>query len=129
LRQLLLILVENGVKYTPQGGSVTLDLHYEGNDAVLAVRDTGVGIAAEELPHVFERFYRSPTARSSGGTGLGLAIARWIAREHGADIQVASKPAVGTTFTIRLRARRPVREAEEQPAAAAASLVGASSRS
>lgn len=129
LKQLLLILVENGVKYTPSGGSVTLDLRYEGNDAVLAVRDTGVGIAEEELPHVFERFYRSPTARSSGGTGLGLAIARWIAEEHGADIRVASRLSAGTTFTFRLSARRPVAEAAEQAATARAPLVGASSRS
>ena len=110
LKQLLLILVENGVKYTPSGGSVALDLHYEGDDAVLNVRDTGVGIAKDELPHVFERFYRSPTARSSGGTGLGLAIARWIAEEHGAEIRVASTQGTGTTFTIRLPARRPTAE-------------------
>ena len=128
LKQLLWILVENGMKYTPAGGSVTLDLHYEGNDAVLAVRDTGVGIASEELPHVFERFYRSPTARSSGGTGLGLAIARWIAQEHGAEIQVASRPGAGTTFTIRFQARRTGGPTEEQVVAAPAPLVRASSR-
>ena len=77
---------------------------------MLNVRDTGVGIAKDELPHVFERFYRSPTARSSGGTGLGLAIARWIAEEHGAEIRVASTQGTGTTFTIRLPARRPTAE-------------------
>jgi two-component system OmpR family sensor kinase len=107
LKQLLLILVENGVKYTPSGGTVTLDLHYEGGDAVLAVRDTGVGIASDELPQIFERFYRSPVARASGGTGLGLSIARWIAEEHGAELQVASRVGAGTTFTIRLQAQRP----------------------
>jgi signal transduction histidine kinase len=128
LKQLLLILVENGVKYTPPGGSVTLDLHYEGADAVLAVRDTGVGIASEELPHVFERFYRSPTARASGGTGLGLAIARWIAEEHGAELRVDSRLGAGTTFTIRLPARRPASEPGQQIVAAAAPLVRASSR-
>lgn len=128
LKQLLLILVENGVKYTPSGGTVTLDLHWEGNDAVLAVRDTGVGIANEELPHVFERFYRSPAARSSGGTGLGLAIARWIAEEHGAVINVASRVGVGTTFTIRLPARRPRVEpsGEEQSEPRVAALRAAS---
>ncbi len=129
LKQLLLILVENGVKYTPSGGSVSLDLHYEGSDAVLAVRDTGVGIAEEELPHVFERFYRSPTARSSGGTGLGLAIARWIAEEHGAEIRVASRLGTGSSFTVRLPARRPITEVSEQVARLKAPLVGASSRS
>jgi len=130
LKQLLWILVENALKYTPRGGNVVLDLHYEGNDAVLAVRDTGVGIASEELPHVFERFYRSPTARGSGGTGLGLAIAEWIAQEHSAELHVASTPGVGTTFTIRLRARRPVPAVDEQLAPAPASFPArASSRS
>jgi signal transduction histidine kinase len=110
LKQLLLILVDNGVKYTPPGGVVTITLHHEHDGAVLAVRDTGVGIAAEDLPHIFERFYRSPAARAGGGTGLGLAIARWIADEHGAHIEVASRVDAGTTFTVRLPAGRPPAE-------------------
>jgi two-component system OmpR family sensor kinase len=118
LKQLLLILVENGVKYTPSGGTVTLDLHYEGADAVLAVRDTGVGIATDELPQIFERFYRSPVARASGGTGLGLSIARWIAEEHGAELAVASRVGAGSTFTIRLEARRPTPQTNGAVAAA-----------
>ena len=113
LKQLLLILVDNGLKYTLPGGLVTIDLHHERSAAVLSVRDTGVGIAAEELPHVFERFYRSTAARSGGGTGLGLAIARWIADEHGARIEVASRVGSGTTFAVRLPARRPIVEHAE----------------
>ncbi len=113
LKQLLLILVDNGLKYTPPGGVVTIDLHHERGGAVLSVYDTGVGIGADELPHVFERFYRSTAARSGGGTGLGLAIARWIADEHQAHIEVASRVGSGTTFTVRLPARRPIVERTE----------------
>jgi signal transduction histidine kinase len=105
LKQLLLILVENGIKYTRAGGSVWLELRLEAGQAAITVRDTGCGIAPEELPHIFERFYRSPAARASGGTGLGLAIARWIAEEHRATISVDSELDVGTTFTVRLTAR------------------------
>src|SRR5262249_4213835 len=77
LKQLLWILVDNGMKYTSAEGSVTLSLELQGEEGELAVTDTGSGIAPEDLPHVFDRFYRSPTARASGGTGLGLAIAHW----------------------------------------------------
>jgi signal transduction histidine kinase len=104
LKQLLLILVENGIKYTEAGGRVTLALHLESGQAAIEVRDTGRGIAPEDLPHIFERFYRSPAARASGGTGLGLAIARWIAEEHGATLSVDSELDVGTTCTVRLAA-------------------------
>ena len=90
LKQLLWIIVDNGMKYTPPDGSVTLRLEAEGDMGILTVTDTGVGIAEEDLPHIFERFYRSSTARASGGTGLGLAIARWIAEEHGAELSVSS---------------------------------------
>ncbi len=113
LKQLLLILVENGIKYTAPGGVVTLSLQLERDQAAVQVRDTGCGIAPDDLPHIFERFYRSPAARASGGTGLGLAIARWIADEHGATIDVASDLNVGTTFTVRLAAR-PVDESARE---------------
>jgi signal transduction histidine kinase len=104
LKQLLLILVENGIKYTEAGGSVTLALRLESGQAAIEVKDTGCGIAPADLPHIFERFYRSPAARASGGTGLGLAIARWIAEEHGATLSVDSALGVGTAFTVRLGA-------------------------
>ena len=85
LKQLLLILLDNALKYTPAGGRVTLGLRHLPTAAELLVRDTGVGIGGEDLPHVFERFYRADPARNrdSGGTGLGLPIARWIAQQHG----------------------------------------------
>jgi len=107
LKQLLLILVENGVKYTLRG-TVTVGLVNNGGDATLRVHDTGSGIADEDLPHIFERFYRSSTSRASGGTGLGLAIARWIAEEHGAAITVETKVGEGTTFVVHLDAIRAI---------------------
>jgi heavy metal sensor kinase len=104
LTQLLLNLVNNGIKFTPAGGSVTISATRDGRWAVLRVADTGIGIPPEHLPRVFERFYRVDPARSRdrGGTGLGLAIARWIVQAHGGEIQVASTPGQGTTFTVRL---------------------------
>lgn len=103
LKQLLLVLVDNGIKYTPPGGTVTLSLRFHEGEAVLAVRDTGVGISEAESSHIFERFYRSPLARGSGGSGLGLAIAQWIASEHRTRIEVESTPGAGSTFTVRIR--------------------------
>lgn len=104
LKQLLLALVDNALKYTPSGGTVALGLRREGDEAVLEVRDTGIGIAPADLPHVFERFYRADKARSrdAGGTGLGLSIARWIAHEHGGEIVVESQIGRGSTFAVRL---------------------------
>jgi signal transduction histidine kinase len=114
LKQLLLILMDNGLKYTPEG-TVTVSLRVEGANALVSVRDNGVGISPEDLPHVFERFYRSPSARASGGTGLGLAIAHWIADEHGASIEVQSEPGQGSVFTVRLPAQRPSERSESIP--------------
>jgi signal transduction histidine kinase len=111
LKQLLLILVENGIKYTPPGGSVSVSVTSEENGAALLVRDTGIGIAEEDVPHIFERFYRSRDSRATGGTGLGLAIASWIASEHGARIEVESNVGQGTTFRVqfsRTSARSPL---------------------
>lgn len=104
LKQLMVILLDNALKYTPQGGSVRVGLQLEGNDAKIVVRDTGVGIAEQDLAHVFERFYRADPARSRdpGGTGLGLSIADWIVRQHGGRIHIASHPSEGTTVTIYL---------------------------
>jgi signal transduction histidine kinase len=105
-------LVGNGVRYNRSGGSVDLDLGRENGCAILQVRDTGIGIPPEALPHVFERFYRVDPARSRerGGTGLGLSIARCVAEAHGGSIEVESRPGAGTTFTVRL----PVRSAESE---------------
>jgi len=104
LQQLLLILVDNAIKYTPPGGQITLSLRRQDGRAVMTVQDTGVGIAATDLSHVFERFYRADPARARdpGGSGLGLAIARWIVDQHGGEMTLHSTPGQGTTVTISL---------------------------
>jgi len=102
LKQLLLNLVDNALKYTPAGGTATLSLYREGRWACIAVADSGPGIPAEELPHIFERFYRGKAAGRRGGMGLGLSIARWIAEEHGGQITAESREGEGSTFTLWL---------------------------
>lgn len=104
LNQLLLILLDNALKYTPAGGTVAVALVCNGDAAEVAVRDTGVGIPESDLPHVFERFYRADPARGRdpGGTGLGLPIADWIARQHGGHIEIVSRTGEGTTVTVHL---------------------------
>jgi two-component system sensor histidine kinase BaeS len=101
-------LLSNAVKYTPQGGSVAIDCSQDGGQVVLSVRDTGVGIAPGDLPHVFDRFWRADQARSRTGhrpgVGLGLAISKWIVEAHGGTIAVQSRPGRGTTFTVTLPA-------------------------
>ncbi|CAN5892970.1 hypothetical protein BH11GEM2_BH11GEM2_35820 [soil metagenome] len=107
IKQLVLNLVENALKYTPADGRITVALRRAGVFAEIEVRDTGIGIPAADLPHVFERFYRADPARTrdAGGTGLGLSIALWIARQHGGDIALASAPGRGTVATVRLPVR------------------------
>jgi signal transduction histidine kinase len=104
LRRLLLNLIDNGIKYTPAGGRVTLNLHHDGRWAVLHITDTGIGLAAEEQERVFQRFYRAPEAVSQGkeGSGLGLCIARSIATAHGGRIEVQSTVSCGSTFMVFL---------------------------
>jgi two-component system, OmpR family, sensor kinase len=104
LRQLLLILLDNALKYTPPTGEVTLSLERNGTRAGLVVKDTGVGIPPQDLPRVFERFYRADAgrARDPGGTGLGLPIARWIAEQHGGTISLESTLGRGTTASVLL---------------------------
>ena len=102
LKQLLLILVDNALKYTPAGGKVTLECVRVGAEAELSVADTGIGIDAEDLPHIFDRFYRASRARQPVGTGLGLAIARWIVEVHHGTISVDSASGAGTRFAVRL---------------------------
>ncbi len=106
LRRVLLILVDNALKHTPAGGTVTLSSAWDGDSVVLAVEDTGEGIAAEALPHLFERFYRADEARGNGngnGFGLGLAIAQAIAAAHGTRIVVESTPGAGARFSLALK--------------------------
>jgi len=104
LTQLLVNLLDNAIKYTATGGSTRLGLSVEGSSAVITVSDTGRGIPAEALPHIFERFYRQTDPRDSRvtGFGLGLAISKWIADAHGGSIEVESRPGAGSTFTVRL---------------------------
>lgn len=101
LERLLLILIDNAIKFTPSGGRVTITV----SENVLAIDDTGVGIAPEALPHVFEPFYRADAAQSrrSEGAGIGLALAKWIADAHQAQISVTSTPNSGSTFTVTFR--------------------------
>ncbi|MCX6022588.1 MAG: ATP-binding protein [Chloroflexi bacterium] len=102
LRQLVLLLLDNAVKYTPAGGRINVRLGSQNGTVGLSVSDTGIGIAPEDLPHIFERFYRADRARKAGGTGLGLAIARWIVEQHHGSIQAESIPGEGSSFTVRL---------------------------
>ena len=95
-------LVGNALAHTGRGGSIRLSAEADGDSVRFAVADTGEGIAAEHLPRIFEKFYRVPGSRSAGGAGLGLAIAREIVAAHGGQIDVASRPGEGTTFTFRL---------------------------
>jgi heavy metal sensor kinase len=104
LRRLFLILLDNAVKYTPPQGRITVSLRSSDGCAVTEVRDTGIGIAAEDLPHIFERFFRADRARSreTGGAGLGLSIGQWIAQAHGGTIRALSKPGEGSVFQVRI---------------------------
>jgi two-component system, OmpR family, sensor kinase len=105
LKQLLLNLVVNGLKYTQPGGRVVLSLRVIEDCLHITVSDNGPGIPAEDLPHIFDRFYRVEKSRSRGGpggSGLGLSIAQWIAHSHGGRIEVASEPGKGTTFSVWL---------------------------
>ena len=105
LKQVFINLVANAIQYTPQGGEVFLSLERIGEQARIICRDTGPGIPAEDLPHIFERFYRAEKSRTRGkttGFGLGLSIANWIVERHGGRIEVDSKEGRGTTFAIWL---------------------------
>ncbi len=104
LRRLLLILVDNALKFTPSRGSVTIEGKKDAAEVTISVADTGAGISPADLPHVFERFWRADKVRSreAGGTGLGLAIAKQIADQHKASLGVRSEVGRGSVFTVRL---------------------------
>jgi heavy metal sensor kinase len=105
LKQVFLNLISNAVQYTPSGGEIFLSIKKLGDQARVIVRDTGPGIPAEDLPHIFDRFYRAEKSRTrsvTSGFGLGLSIAHWIVERHGGQIKVESKEGKGTTFVIWL---------------------------
>lgn len=106
LRQVFDNLISNAVKYTPRAGMVTVDV---APDAAVTIRDTGIGIAAEDLPRIYDDYFRAETARESGrpGTGLGLGIVRSIVEQHEGSLDVASRPGAGTTVTVRLPLAQP----------------------
>jgi two-component system, OmpR family, sensor kinase len=100
--QVASILLENAIKYTPEGGAVLVRVEQDQGGATLEVSDTGIGIPEDQLPLVFERFYRTDRSGTDGGVGLGLSIARQIAEAHGGEIRAWSAPGEGSTFTLRL---------------------------
>lgn len=106
LRQLGMILLDNAIKYTPTNGQIRLSLEQVGSKAVFTISDTGIGISAEDLPHIYKRFWRADRARERDehGSGLGLAIAQWIAQAHHGEINVQSAPGKGSVFTVTLPA-------------------------
>jgi signal transduction histidine kinase len=117
LRQLLLIMLDNALKHTPEKGMITVHVDRKGPRARIGVRDSGPGIDPKDLPHLFDRFYRADRARTSEGTGLGLAIGRWIAEAHGGQIMAANAQGGGALFVVTLPAvQKPPAKATPPPA-------------
>jgi len=102
VKQVIVNLVHNAIKFTPPGGNITILSRYNDNYVTIEVTDTGMGISRENLPHVFERFYKADRARSSGGTGMGLAIAKHVVEAHGGSIQAQSQEGKGSIFSFSL---------------------------
>lgn len=127
LKQALLNLGVNALQYTPPGGYVTLSLEQRDGYACLSVADTGEGIHPDDLPHLFDRFYRADRSRSrhNGGAGLGLSIVKWVAEAHNGHATVASEPGRGSTFAIWLPLRAPAALPTDKPATVAPTLVRA----
>ena len=108
LGQVVYNLIDNAIKYTPEGGTVTVTMKADGRNAVFSVKDTGIGIPKEDAKHIFDRFYRVDKARSraTGGTGLGLSIVRQMVQLHRGQVTVDSTPGQGSTFTVTLPLRK-----------------------
>jgi len=106
IRQAASILLDNALKYTPEGGAVNVTVRRRDGRAEIEVTDTGIGISREQLPHIFERFHRADPSRTSSGAGLGLAIARQIAEAHGGDVHAVSEPDKGSTFILSIPLHR-----------------------
>jgi signal transduction histidine kinase len=111
LRQVVLNLLTNAIKFTPTGGRITLTVRAHSATAELTVADTGIGIPSEELPRIFDRFWRSRHAGGTAGTGIGLAIVAGLVHAHNGTVDVDSTPGAGTAITVRLPLAAPVRAA------------------
>ena len=103
VQQVVMNLVHNAIKFTPSGGSIKISAQYDTEEVAVSVRDTGVGISAEDMPRIFERFYKGDRSRSTGGTGLGLAIAKHVIQAHGGRIWADSTEGMGSTFYFSLQ--------------------------
>ncbi len=115
LQRVVANLLDNALKYTPAGGNATIKLADEGDLVNLSIEDTGIGIAADELPRIFQRFYRCDRSRSEHGNGLGLSLAMAFMRAHGGDIMVRSKPEHGSIFTVVLARSRYAENRKRNP--------------
>ena len=106
IKQSIRIFVQNAAKYSDKGNTIKLSVKNTGTNITYSVQDEGIGIAGEELGHIFERFYRADKARNSstGGSGLGLSIAKWIVDAHKGSVEVLSRPEFGTRITVSLDA-------------------------
>ena len=102
IKQAARVLIDNAKRYTPQGASIRLSAGTVGDRAWLEVQDNGIGIDAEDVPHIFDRFFQADPARQKGGTGLGLSIAQWIVERHGGCFEVTSRPELGTRIRVLL---------------------------
>lgn len=104
MKQAIRIMIDNSIKYTPEGEEISLKIFPKDGKAYIQVQDKGVGIRPEDVPHIFDRFYRSADARGgkAGGAGLGLSIAKWIIEKHGGNFEVISRVDIGTRVTIEL---------------------------
>jgi signal transduction histidine kinase len=104
IKQALRVFISNSIKFTPAGGSITINSKLSSKKALISIADTGIGISADDLPYIFNRFYKSDKSRNreSGGAGLGLSIAKWIIDQHLGGIKVESAPGIGTKVMISL---------------------------
>ena len=102
ITQMLINLIENGIKYGKPGGYVRVTAKKENSSMQIVVEDNGIGISKEDLPNIFDRFYRADKSRDRSGTGLGLSIVKWIVAEHNGKITVSSEPGIGTTFSVTI---------------------------
>jgi signal transduction histidine kinase len=116
IERLVSNLLGNAIKYTPSGGQVTVRLTQEGDQVKFVIEDTGVGIAPDHLPHIFDRFYRVPSADPEKGLGLGLSLVAWIVKAHAGAIEVKSELQKGTRFVVTLPAGPAAPALTEAPA-------------